>query len=414
MQTKNTDPIYEFYTNHPFPPPISDLEKTREIFLDENVHHAEHHLLWPHKEYRADLDVLVAGCGTWQAAKYALCHPAAHVVATDISPSSLEHTRELTKKYDLNNVDLRQLSVENVSDLDHQFDLIICTGVLHHLVDPDAGLRALRSVLKPDGAMFLMVYAPYGRTGVYMMQEYCRRLGIGTSEKEMSDLISVVEELPEFHPLLEGRGGSRKFPNHPMTADELLNPRDRAYSVPQLFDYVERHDLRLTRFYWQAAYLPQCGSIATTPHAERLAALPEREQYIQMELWRGLMNNHTFLAHPSDANSDELRVRFDDEGYLRYVPFRLPWTMCVQDQEQLPAEAAGALVNQTHLFPDLFILIDAKEKEIYDAIDGRRTIGQIVDTVEGSGPRARDFFQKLWRYDQVVFDTSKANTAHDE
>ncbi len=88
--------------------------------------------------------------------------------------------------------------------------------------------------------------------------------------------------------------------------------------------------------------------------------------------------------------------------------------MCVQDQEQLPAEAAGALVNQTHLFPDLFILIDAKEKEIYDAIDGRRTIGQIVDTVEGSGARARDFFQKLWRYDQVVFDTSKANAAHDQ
>ena len=30
-------------------------------------------------------------------------------------------------------------------DLDHQFDLIVCPGVLHHLVDPAAGLRALRS-----------------------------------------------------------------------------------------------------------------------------------------------------------------------------------------------------------------------------------------------------------------------------
>ena len=95
-------------------------------------------------------------------------------------------------------------------------------------------------------------------------------------------------------------------------------------------------------------------------------------------------------------------------------PLRLPWTMCVQDQGQLPLEAAGALVNQTHLFPDLFILIDAKEKEIYDAIDGRRTIDQIVDTVEGFGSRARDFFQKLWWYDQIVFDTSKVNTAHDQ
>ena len=409
MQTKDTDPIYEFYTNHPFPPPIEDLERTREIWLDENVHHAEHHLLWPHKEYRADLDVLVAGCGTWQAAKYALCHPAAHVVAIDISPASLEHTRELTKKYDLNNLEMRQLAIENVSDLDHQFDLILCTGVLHHMVDPDAGLRALRSVLKPDGAMFLMVYAPYGRTGMCMIQEYCRRLGIGTSEKEMSDLISVVNVLPEFHPLLEGRGGSRNFPNHPMTADDLLNPRDRNYSVPQLFDFVERNGLTLTRFYWQAAYLPQCGSIATTPHAERLAKLPEREQYTEMELWRGLMNNHHFVAHRSDANVDELKVHFDDERYLRYVPFRLPWTTCVE--EHIPPEAAGALLNKAHLFADLFLFIDAKERQTYEAIDGRRTIGQIVDTVEGFGPRARDFFQKLWWYDQVAFDTSKATTA---
>jgi SAM-dependent methyltransferase len=360
MQT-NTDPIYEFYTNHPFPPPIIDLERTREIWLDENVHHAEHHLLWPHKEYRADLDVLVAGCGTWQAAKYALCHPSANVVAIDISPASLEHTSELAGKYDLNNLKIKQLSVENVSDLDHHFDLIMCTGVLHHLVDPDAGLSALRSVLKPDGAMFLMVYAPYGRTGVYMMQEYCSRLGIGTSEKEMSDLISVLNVLPDFHPLLEGQGGARAFPNHPMTADNLLNPRDRSYSVPQLFDFVERNGLRLTRFYWQAAYLPHCGSIATTPHAERLATLPERDQYIEMELWRGLMNTHHFLAHRSDVDGDELTVCFDDERFLRYVPFRLPWTTCIE--EQLPHGAAGALWNKTHLFPDLLLLIDEKENK---------------------------------------------------
>jgi SAM-dependent methyltransferase len=294
------------------------------------------------------------------------------------------------------------LPIENVADLDRQFDLILCTGVLHHLADPDVGLRALRSVLKPDGAMFLMVYAPYGRAGVYMIQEYCRRLGIGTSEAEMNDLISVLQGLPQFHPLL--KGGPREFQNDPALADALLNPRDRAYSVPQLFDFIESNDLRLTRFYWQAAYLPQCGSITATPHAERLATLPEREQYIEMELWRGLMSNHHIVVHHSDA--EEVRVSFDDEDYLRYVPFRLPWTKCVQ--EGLPPNTAGALVNQTHLFSDLYILIDETEKQMYESIDGRRTIEQITGTVAESGPRAREFFQKLWWYDQVVFDTSKA------
>jgi hypothetical protein len=172
-----------------------------------------------------------------------------------------------------------------------------------------------------------------------------------------------------------------------------------------LFDFVERNGLSLTRFYWQAAYLPQCGSIAKTPHAARLATLPEREQFIEMELWRGRMKHHTFLAHHRDSN--ELKVSFDDERYLRYVPFRLPWTTCVQ--ENLPLGTAGVLVNKAHQFPDLFLFVDAKEKEVYDAIDGHRTIGEIVDTVERSWQR--DFFQKLWWYDQVVFDTSKANAA---
>ena len=408
MPMNTTDPIYEFYTNQPVPPPINDLETTREIWQDENIHHAEYHLLWPHREYRADLDVLVAGCGTWQAAKYALCHPAARVIAIDISPSSLEYTREVAKKYDLNNLELRQLSIEDVAGLDHQFDLIMCTGVLHHMVDPDAGLRALRSVLKPDGAMHLMVYGLYGRAGIYMIQVYCRRLGIGTSQDELSDLISVVQQLPDFHPLLEAQGGSRQFHNHPMTADALVNPRDRAYSVPQLFDFVEDNGLTLTRFYWQAAYLPQCGQIAATPHAARLATLPEREQYIEMELWRGRMKHHTFVAHHRDLENDELKVGFDDERYLHYVPFRLPWTRCIQ--ENLPPESAGALVNTAHQFQDLFLLIDAKEKQMYEAMDGRRTITEIVHTMEGSPRRARDFFQKLWWYDQVVFDTSAART----
>jgi len=394
------DPICEFYTRHPYPPPVENLDRARDMWQDENIHRAEFHLLWPHKEYRADLNVLVAGCGTWQAAKHAICHPAARVVAIDVSTTSLEHTEKLKQKYDLTNLETRQVSIENVGDLDEQFDLIICTGVLHHLAEPDTGLRALRSVLSPEGAIYLMVYAPYGRAGIYMLQEYCRRLGIEPSQQEINDLIAVLRMLPQHHPLLATQGGSREFVNGDALADALLNPRDRSYSVPQLLDFLERNDLRFGRWYWQAAYLPQCGSISSTPHASRLAALPERDQYIEMELWRGLMSNHSVVAYPNESNSDEMRVRFDDERYLRYVPIRVPWTMCVQDR--IPPGAAGVLVNQTHVFSDLFVVLDEREKLMYDAIDGRRSISEII---EKSAP---DFFEKLWRYDQIVFSTQKA------
>ena len=398
------DPIREFYTDHPYPPPIDNLDRARELWEDENVHRAEFHLFWPNKEYRADFDVLVAGCGTWQAAKFALCHPGARVTAIDVTTTSLEHTEALKQKYDMTNLETRQLAIENVAELDQQFDLIVCTGVLHHLADPDAGLRALRSVLKPDGAMYLMLYASYGRYGIYMIQDYCRRLGVEPSTQEINDLNAMIKSLPQLHPLLLTLRGGRE-PLDPYTVtDALLNPRERAYSVPELLDFLQRNDMRLGRWYWQAAYLPQCGYIAETPHAKRLAALPENEQYAAMELLRGLMTTHSFVAHLNDRNGGA-KVRFDDESYLQYVPVRLPWTKCVE--ERIPAGAAGVVVNQTHVFQDLFVILDQEQKQIFDAIDGRRSVAEIVKSVEGASPKARDFFEKLWRSDQVVFDTSR-------
>ena len=113
----------------------------------------------------------------------------------------MRHTEALKRKYNLTNLDVYQLPVERVGELGCSFDKIVCTGVLHHLPEPEVGLRALRSVLKPDGAMNLMVYAAYGRAGIYMLQEYCRRLGIGHSDKEIQDLAVTLTALSHHHPL---------------------------------------------------------------------------------------------------------------------------------------------------------------------------------------------------------------------
>src|SRR5262245_27932138 len=209
----SSDPISEFYTRHPYPPPVDNLDRARDEWRDPGRHRAEFHLLWPGQPFRADLEILVAGCGTWQAAKYAVCRPHARVTGIDVSVTSIEHTQKLKLQYDLANLEIRQVPIEHADALERRFDLIVCTGVLHHLADPDAGLRALRGVLKPDGAISLMVYAPYGRAGVYMLQEYCRRLGVGTSDREIQDLVATLALLPQHHPLVTLLRGARDARN---------------------------------------------------------------------------------------------------------------------------------------------------------------------------------------------------------
>src|SRR5262245_39969180 len=274
-----SDAIEAFYTSHPYPPPVTNLDRARDEWRDGSRDRADYHLFWPGRPYRSDLDILVAGCGTWQAAKVAVCRPDARVVGIDVSATSLDHTQRLRQKYQLTNLETRELPIEQAATLDRRFDLVVCTGVLHHLADPAAGLRALAAVLKADGAIHLMLYARYGRIGVYMLQEYCRRVGVGTADGEIEDLMTVLRALPPHHPLASVLGGSRDAQNADAIADALLNPRDRAYSVTELLDLVDGSGLVFGRWHTQAPYLPQCGAMAATPHAGRLAALPVREQY---------------------------------------------------------------------------------------------------------------------------------------
>ena len=181
--------VRAFYERHPYPPPVDSLEKYRRLGQDRQRRRADYHLFWPARSYKEDQSILIAGCGTSQAAKHALRWPAAQVTGIDFSATSVRCTEELKRKYGLDNLQVHQLPIERANDLEMSFDQIICTGVLHHLADPDAGLSALRGVLKPDGTMLLMVYAPYGRTGIYMLQEFCRRIGIHATDEGIRDLI---------------------------------------------------------------------------------------------------------------------------------------------------------------------------------------------------------------------------------
>ena len=147
------DEVRAFYERFPYPPPIDDLEKYRRDWQGPQRRRAEFHLYWPGRAYREDQSILIAGCGTSQAAKHALRWPAAQVTGIDCSATSVRHTERLKKKYEMRNLQVHELEIEDVRDLGMSFDQVVCTGVLHHLSDPVRALNALRTVLNPGGAM---------------------------------------------------------------------------------------------------------------------------------------------------------------------------------------------------------------------------------------------------------------------
>jgi SAM-dependent methyltransferase len=399
------DEVRSFYDRYPYPRPVDSLEQYSRLWEDPDRRRADHHLFWPDRPYTEDHSILIAGCGTSQAAKHALRWPKAEVTGIDISATSVRCTEELKRKYNLKNLQVHQLPIEQVNQLGMSFDQIVCTGVLHHLPDPDAGLAALHDVLKPDAAMHLMVYAPYGRAGIYMLQEFCRRLGIGATDEGIQDIIAALGALPPGHPLEHILREAPDFRQKAALADALLHPQDRAYSVPQLFDFIEKGKLTFGRWVKQAPYSPLCGVMAQIPQVLQMGHLALEEQYAAVELFRGTMVRHSAIVYRNDKPRENYPISFAGSGWLRYVPIRISDTVCVQ--ERLPPGAAAVLINRTHSYRDIFLAISPAEKRLFDAVDGSGTIGDILMRTVSDEKVARNFFERLWWHDQVVFDASK-------
>lgn len=402
-----SDEVRAFYEKRPYPAPIINLDRHLELYRNPERRRALFHLVWPTEKLRGQLKILVAGCGTSQAATIALREPDARVTAIDFSETSLRYLRELQHKYKLENLELRRLRIEEVQELGRRFDQVVCTGVLHHLPDPDGGLRVLRDVLKPEGAMHLMVYAAYGRTGIYMMQEYCRVLKVRVSDQALQDLAATLDVLPRDHPIKSVLQHGKDFKHPDALADALLHPRDRAYTVPQLYAWLERCGMSFGRWFEQAPYLPQCGVVATAPHAAGLGSLPGPLQHAAVELFRGTMTQHSVIAYRDDYPWETQPIRFDRDRWRDFVPIRLPWTVCLR--ERIPPGFVAVLINRAHTCPDLALPIDAAQERLLGAIDGYRTVEQIVrlGAEESGRQQALEFFKRLWQYDQIVFDASQ-------
>ncbi len=173
------------------------------------------------------------------------------VVHLDMSGPSQAIARKRAEIRGLSNLRFVEGSLLDVAEIaPGPWDYIDCCGVLHHLEDPDAGLAALASVLHPDGGMGIMVYGELGRIGIYHMQDMLRAIAPGESmdDAERVDLAKRLTGtlLPTSWLNRNGLIRDHVDGGDPGVYDLFLHSRDRAYTVPQLFEWVDGANLRMT------------------------------------------------------------------------------------------------------------------------------------------------------------------------
>ena len=396
------DVVAQQYKKWQYPEPIINLETwvTNNWEWFDPTH--AHRVLWPDRPYVADLDILSAGCGTSQAPVIAYTNPAAKVTAIDISQESLDHGRYLKDKYGLKNLELHLLPIEEVAELNQSFDLIMCSGVLHHMASPETGMKALADVLLPDGVAAIMLYARYGRIGVEIMQAVFREMGLRQDEESLRLVYKGLNSLDPSHPARTYMGVASDLYYDAGVVDTFLHGRDRSFTVADCLDLVEGAGL-----VFQDWFLKSAVSVPTLIDPDNefyaaVAALPERQMWSVMERLRNQTACHFFSACRPERPSASYRIDFSTAGALNYIPL---WR-------------ARAGIDGDKLFRPNWSVepLDPTHRAIAEQVDGERSIRQIAADVAQSGTVGLDqarvehvaleLFDQLWRLDFLAVDLS--------
>lgn len=204
--------------------------------------------------------VLVAGCGTGnKAIEYALGYgDNARVLAIDLSRASLAYAMRMARKYQVKNLEFLQGDLLDLPLPERRFDIVECTGVLHHLEDPVKGGEALVNSVRDGGIVHISLYSELARREIVRLRrEYESRIPRMTSDDVRAYRRRWMQECPE---VIDEKLPLRwDFFDLNRCKDLLFHPLEHRYTIPRIgqlldqlgleFRGLETPDLILTQ-YW--------------------------------------------------------------------------------------------------------------------------------------------------------------------
>jgi len=193
----------------------------------------------------ANLEVLVAGCGTGQEpCLYASVLPDAKITAIDLSRSSIAYGMRMAEELGyLDRITFLHGDLMKVGELNKKFDYVVSSGVLHHLKEPDKGLAAILDTLKPGGKMSLSLYSKYARDMILNpASNYIKEKGYSSSLDDIRQFRQDIFGLSSDDPrALCTRAGD--FFNLSECNDLLFHIQEHRYTFSLIQEMAERHGL---------------------------------------------------------------------------------------------------------------------------------------------------------------------------
>jgi len=192
--------------------------------------------------------ILVAGCGTGQhtittARRYA----GAAVLAVDLSLPSLAYAKRKTLELGLAGIEYRQADILALGSLEERFDLIECSGVLHHLEDALAGWRILARLRKPGGFMRVGLYSEAGRRAVVRARELIAAEGFTPDPAGIRACRAAIRARAEDE-LLATIARNEDFYSMSGCRDLLFHVHERRFNLLQIRSMLDELGLRFLGF----------------------------------------------------------------------------------------------------------------------------------------------------------------------
>ena len=192
-------------------------------------------------------NILIAGCGTGQhPISTAVRFKNSHVLAIDLSLSSLAYAQRKTEELGVTNIDYMRADILSLRKLKKQFDIIESVGVLHHMRDPMAGWQVLVDCLKDGGLLKVGLYSDLARREIIEIRKDINQSGIGSTDAEMKSFRkALISEKKDYFQRVKS---SRDFYSMSELRDLIFHVQEHRFTIPQIKDCLNKLGLRFCGF----------------------------------------------------------------------------------------------------------------------------------------------------------------------